>query len=265
MTERRLVRLRASLGWLAALCCLCAALGLADSFVESFRTGPNTYAVLAGGTEHLSGPMPPDITDAAALRVRIDHPGLRLTMTTQSQGFWFGNRMWQAEVAVAPDAPSGDAPIVIQDPNADASAPVQAFVIRVFPDTASLEAASNSHFHRLLGLRPLTFAAASAIGAILAGLLVFLTSKRLEALWAREGKAVVYMIKKTPDGLLISFGLGTNHGLSPGATVAVADESGLPMATASVVRCAAADASALVREGGTASLGNLVNRVSAPA
>lgn len=265
MTEQGLVRLRASLGWLAALCCLCAALGLADSYVDSFRTGGNTFSVLTGGTEHLSGPLPPDLPDASALRVRIDHPGVRLTMTTQSQGFWFGNRMWQAEVAVAPDAPTGDAAIVVQDPKADAAAPVQAFIIRVFPDQASLEAASNSRIHRLLGLRPLLFAAFAAGAAVVAGLLVYLTSRRLEALWAREGKAVVYMIKKTPDGLLISFGLGTNHGLSPGATVAVADESGLPMATASVVRCAAADASALILDGGTASLGNLVNRVSAPA
>ncbi|WP_300164781.1 hypothetical protein [Solidesulfovibrio sp.] len=265
MTEKGLLRLRGAFGWLAALLCLCAALGLADSFLYSFRTGPNTFAILPGGTEHLSGPLPPEAADAASMRVTVDHPGVRLVMTTQSQGFWFGNRIWQAEVKAAPDAAPGTAAIVLRDPNADEKAPVQAFFIQVFPDQAALDAASGSYIRRLSGLQPLVAAAFCLGGAILAGCCVFLTSRRLEALWIRQGKAVVYMTKKTPDGLLISFGLGTNHGLSTGATVAVADESGLPVATASVVRCDAADASALVADKGTAALGNIVSRLSPPA
>ncbi|WP_428563271.1 MAG: hypothetical protein ACP59X_23565 [Solidesulfovibrio sp. DCME] len=263
MTEGKLLRRRAFFGWLAALCCLCAALGLADSFLNSFRSGPNTFSMLPGGTERLSGPLPPEATDASALRVHIDQPGVHLVMTTQSQGFWFGNRIWQAEVKVAPDAAPGTATIVLRDPGADEKAPVQAFVIRVFPDQASLDAASNAYTRRLLGLHPLAFAAGSLAVAVCCGGLVYLTSRRLEALWTRQGKAVVYMTKKTPDGLLISFGLGTDHGLETGATVAVADESGLPVATASVVRCAAADASALVLGEGRVALGNIVSRPAA--
>ncbi len=263
MTEQGLSRLRALLGWLAAFFCLCAALGLADSFLNSFRSGPNTFAMLPGGLEHLSGPLPPEATDASALRVQIDQPGVTLTMTTQSQGFWFGNRLWQAEVRAAPDAAPGTATVVLRDPNADENTPVQAFFIRVFPDQASLDAASNSHIRRFLGLHPLTFAVSGFVAALCCGFLVYLASRRLEALWTRQGKAVVYMTKKTPDGLLISFGLGTDHGLETGATVAVADESGLPVAMASVVRCAAADASALVVGEGTVALGSIVSRPAA--
>ncbi len=261
MTEKRLLRLRGACGWLAALCCLCAALGLADSFLNSFRTGSNAFSLLPGSTEHLTGPLPPDAADASALDVRIDHPGVTLTMTTQTQGFWFGNRLWQAEVKAAPDAKPGAATIVLRDPKADAAAPVQAFVIHIFPDQAALDAASNSSIRRLLGITPLTAAAACLAVAILAGICVYLASRALEAVWRKQGKAVVYMTKKTPEGLLISFSLGTDHGLSPGATVAVADESGLPLATAAVVRCAADDASALIVGDGTASLGNIVSRL----
>jgi len=260
MTESRLLRLRGILGWLATACCLCAGLALADSFIDSMRTGPTTFAILPGGTESLSGPLPPDVADASAMRATIDHPGLSLEITTQSQGFWMGNRMWLARIRAADDAAPGTAAIVLRSPEADAAAPAQAFVIRIFPDQASLDAASNSRIKQFFSVRPLAVAIGGAVAAILVGLCVYLTSRRLEAIWRREGKAVVYMTKKTPDGLLISFELGTEHGLSPGSSVAVHDESGLPVAVASVVRCSGADAAALVVGEGKVGLGNIVRR-----
>lgn len=265
MNEQGLLRLRAVLGWIAAALCLCAAVGLADSFVNSFRTGPNTFPVVAGGQESLSGPLPVEAADASAMVVVIDHPGLKFSITTQKQGFWMGNRMWQGELKVAPDAKPGTATVVLRSPASESASPVQAFVIQVYPDQASLNAASNSNFIRLLGLSPMAAAGYSLILACVAGLCVYLTSRRLEAIWTRLGKAVVYMTKKTPDGLLISFGLGTDQGLATGAHVAVHDESGLPVAMASVVRCSPADAVALVVGEGKVGLGNIVSLADAPA
>lgn len=265
MTERRLLRLRGLLGWLATACCLCAGLGLADSFLDSIHTGPNTFTILAGGTANLSGPLPPEASGASDMRPTIDRPGLTVDITTQAQGFWLGNRMWLALVRADPDAATGAATVTLRGPQDDAASPAQIFTLLVFPDQAALNAASHSHIRRLFGIAPLTAAAGGAIAAVLVGCGVFLTSRRLEAIWKGEGKAVVYMTKKTPDGLLISFGLGTEHGLTTGASVAVHDESGLPVAVASVVRCSGADAAALVTGGGNVALGNIVSRVAAPA
>ncbi|EHJ48358.1 hypothetical protein DFW101_2354 [Solidesulfovibrio carbinoliphilus subsp. oakridgensis] len=263
MTEQRLLRTRSLLGWLATLCCLCAGLALADSFVNSMHTGPNTFSILAGGTENLSGPMPPDASDASAMRATTDHPGLSLELSTQAQGFWLGNRMWLALVKAAPDVSPGTATITLRGPSGDTAAPAQIFTLLVFPDQAALNAASHSRIRRAFGLPPLAVAAGGLVAAMLVGFCVFLTSRRVEAIWKREGKAVVYMTKKTPDGLLISFGLGTEHGLATGAAVAVHDESGLPVAVASVVRCSGADAAALVVGDGKVALGNIVSRPSA--
>lgn len=263
MTEPKLLRLRGGLGWLATCFCLIAGLALADSFVSSMRTGPNAYSLLPGGTENLSGPLPPEAPDASAMRVAIDHSGLSVEMTTQAQGFWLGNRMWLALVKAAPDAAPGTASIAIRSPGGDAAAPAQLFTIQIFPDQAALEAASHSYAIRTFGIPPLTVAAGALIAAVLVGLCVYLTSRELDAIWKREGKAVVYMTKKTPDGLLISFGLGTDHGLSPGTTVAVHDESGLPVATASVVRCSGVESAALVVGEGNVKLGNIVSRTAA--
>lgn len=262
MTERRLQRLREALGWLAAAFCLCAALALADSFVDSMRTGPTTFSLVPGGTENLSGPLPPDAPDAASMLVAIDHPGLVLDITTQTQGFWMGNRMWQGTLRADPGIAPGTATVSLRAPG-ETPGPVQTFTIRIFPDQDALKAASNSTIIRLAGISPLLIAAGCTIAAALVGLFVFLASRRLESLWARQGKAVVYMTKKTPDGLLISFGLGTEHGFSTGATITVSDESGLPVATASVVRCSNGDAAALVLGEGKVTLGNVVRLVPA--
>ena len=264
MSESRLLRLRAVLGWIAAALCLCAAMALADSFVNSFRTGPNTFPLAAGGEESLSGPLPVEAVDATAMVVAIDHPGLSFKITTQQQGFWFGNRMWQGTLTVAPDAKPGTATVVLRGPAGESPSPAQPFVIQIYPDQAALNAASNSNFIRLTGLTPMSVAAYCLILAIVAGVCVYLTTRRLEAIWTAAGKAVVYMTKKTPEGLLISFGLGTDQGLSTGASVAVHDESGLPVAMASVVRCSPDDAAALVVGEGKVGLGNIVSLAAAP-
>jgi hypothetical protein len=262
MSEAGLARLRGLLGWLAAACCLCAGLCLADGFIDSFRTGPNTFSILPGGTESLTAPLPAQAADASAMRTTIDHPGLSLEVATQTQGFWLGNRMWQGRVRAADDVKPGTATVVLRAPDGDA-ATAQVFILQVFSDASSRDAASNSRIVRLTGQSPLAAAAVCFIAALVVGFFVFLTSRRLEALWTREGKAVVYMTKKTPEGLLISFGLGTDQGLSPGASVSVRDASGLPVATASVVRCASDDASALVMGEGKVELGSIVSLTAA--
>jgi hypothetical protein len=258
MSERGLLRLRGVLGWLATACCLCAGLALADGFIDSFRTGPNTFSILPGGSESLSSPLPANAADASSMRVAIDHPGLTLKVITQSQGFWMGNRMWQGQVQAAADTKPGTATVTLRAPEDDGSGPAQLFTLQIFPDQDALNAASNSRIRRATGRSPLTAAAASGIAALCLGLLVYLTSRQLAILWTRQGKAVVYMTKKTPDGLLISFELGADHGLATGASVTVCDDSGMTVAMASVMRCSAADAAALVVGEGKVELGNIV-------
>ncbi|MHC1712722.1 MAG: hypothetical protein AB9872_11300 [Solidesulfovibrio sp.] len=151
MSERGLLRLRGVLGWLATACCLCAGLALADGFIDSFRTGPNTFSLLPGGSESLASPLPVNAADASSMLVAIDHPGLTLKVITQSQGFWMGNRMWQGQVQAAADAKPGTATVTLRAPGDDGSGPAQLFTLQIFPDQDALNAASNSHIRRATG------------------------------------------------------------------------------------------------------------------
>lgn len=262
MTEAGLTRLRGLLGWLAMALCLGAGLSLADSFLDSIRTGPDTYAVVAGDSESLTAPLPPDVSDAAAMRVTIDHPGLRLQTTTQTQGFWLGNRMWQATVTAAPDAAPGTARVILAHPDpGQTQAKPQIFTLLLFPDKAARDAASHSRIRQWFGVPSLLAAAVCGLAAVLLGCGNYFTSKRLESRWARQGKAVIYAAKNSPEGLIIAFGLGANHGLAPGAAVRVIDAAGRELARATVAQCTKADASALVRDKGSVRPGQFVTLV----
>jgi hypothetical protein len=258
MSEARLLRWRGLVGWLTTVLCLGAVLSLVDSFVASFRTGPVTSSMLAGGEESLSGPMPPGAADAASLIIAIDHPGLRLDVTTEAHGFWFGNRLWQGQVRAAPDTAPGTATVSVAGPDDPPDKPAQRFTLHVFADQQALDAASPSRIRRLAGLPPLAVAAGFLLLAILPGTLVFFISHQVEALRAREGRAEIYKTRKTPDGLVVTFGLGSDHGLASGASVTVRDQAGHTTAVATVQRCAAAESDALVTGDGQATCGAMV-------
>ncbi|EFL52671.1 conserved hypothetical protein [Solidesulfovibrio fructosivorans JJ]] len=246
MNEASLVRLRDGLSWLAAAFCLCLGLALADGFVDSSRTGPNMVSLLPGETADLSGPLPADMRHASDLVFAVDHPGIAVAVTGQEAAGVFGDRVWRATVSAAPDAAPATGTVIVREPGGDANTPEQAFIVRIFADKASLDEATNSRIRHLFGVSPMAVAGGCALGAALSGVAVFMFSRRLAALRAVRGNAVVFMTKKTPDGLLISFGLGADHGLAPGSRVAVHDAAGRPVATATVVRCAPDEAAALV-------------------
>lgn len=263
--EARLLRWRGLVGWLTTLLCLAALLSLADSFVDSFRTGPTTFSMLVGAEESLSGPLPKGATDAASIQIVLDRPqGLRLDITTEAQGFWFGNRMWQGVLHSAPDTPPGTVSISLRGPEDPADKePPQTFVINVFPDQQALNAASHSRIRRLTGLPPMAVAGACLVLAFLPGTLVFFLSRKVEAIRAAEGRAEIYKTKKTPDGLVCTFGLGSRHGLALDQEVTVRGRDGLPV-TGRLVRVTATEADALLPGRDAATCGDFVTARPVP-
>jgi hypothetical protein len=74
-------------------------------------------------------------------------------------------------------------------------------------------------------------------GILLAFGAVYWLSGRQEALLAATGRAEVYQVTKGDGGCEIRFGLGTAHGMSPGARVAIYDLAGHQVGTGTVEVC----------------------------
>ena len=70
--------------------------------------------------------------------------------------------------------------------------------------------------------------------------------------------SAIYMIKKSADGLLVSFRLGAKDGVRPGMRLAVVNEDGFRVGTVEVVATTETESTALALDGREVKLGCLV-------
>jgi hypothetical protein len=71
--------------------------------------------------------------------------------------------------------------------------------------------------------------------------------------------SAIYMIKKSADGLLVSFRLGAQDGVMPGMRLAVVNEDGFRVGTVEVVATTETESTALAVDGREVKLGCLVH------
>ena len=62
----------------------------------------------------------------------------------------------------------------------------------------------------------------------------------------REGAPEIYMMKKSANGSIVSFRLGTDHGVRPGMQLRVLNEDGIPVGSVTVLSSTESESEALV-------------------
>ena len=62
----------------------------------------------------------------------------------------------------------------------------------------------------------------------------------------QKSTSEIYMIKKSTEGFIVSFRLGTRHGVEPGMDLAVLNEDGFSVGTVQVVSSTETESDALV-------------------
>lgn len=75
----------------------------------------------------------------------------------------------------------------------------------------------------------------------------------------RHDAAEIYMIKKSAEGLIVSFRLGTVHGIRPGMQLAVINEDGFRVGVVNVLTSIETESEALVSGESSVKLGCLVS------
>jgi hypothetical protein len=254
VTEAGLRRRRRVAGCCGTLVCLLLVAAVADGLQAMMRTGTDRHALLAGERVSVTGPMPPSAGSPEELLVSSSSPDVRLVVDRGFRSFWLGGRMWQGTLEALADAPPGEHQVAVQ---AAGSADRLLYRVALYRDARERERRSPSLLQRHAGLQP--FAAAAALLPVVLAIFftVFLLSQRLERLMLELGKAEIYMLKKTPAGLQVTFGMGTRQGLSPGMRLEVLDEAGLVIAQARITQCGARDATAVVERGGPVEVGHV--------
>ena len=217
--------------------CVIAFLAMVDGLLVHFREPANFVKVLPGAVIAINGELTDEANDLQDLTFTSDSDQLTVNFEAIHKGYFLGGDMWRGRLIVSQDISPGEYNLAVLPKRAASSRKAPAFRIKVFPDPLSLQKSSASLVRRQFGVSAFAVAAGCLPGILLAFGAVYWLSGRREALLAATGQAEVYQVTRGDGNWEIRFGLGTAHGISPGARVAIYDAAGQQMGTGTVELC----------------------------
>jgi hypothetical protein len=222
---------------IAAAFCVIAFLAMVDGLLVHFREPANFVKVLPGAVIAINGELTDEANELQDLTFTSDSDQLKVNFEAIHKGYFLGGDMWRGRLIVGPDIPPGEYNLSVLPKKSASSRKAPAFRILVFPDALSLQHSSTSVVRRWFGFSAFVVAAGCLPGILAAFGAVYWLAGRREALLAAIGQAEVYQVTRSDGGCEIRFGLGTAHGISPGAQVAIYDAAGQQVGTATVEAC----------------------------
>jgi len=261
MNLRQVTRWRDLASKFAAAFCVIALLALVDGLLVHFREPANLVKVLPGASVEINGELTDEAHQVEDLTFTSDSNQLTVTFEAIHKGYFLGGDMWRGRLIVGRDISPGQYNLSVLPLRTDSPRKAPAFRILVFPEALSLRKSSTSVVRRWFGVSAFAVAAGCLPGILLAFGAVYLLSGRREALLAASGQAEVYRVTKGDDGYEIHFGLGTDHGISQGARVAIYDAAGQQVGTATVEVASQTTSVAYAASDQPIEAGHLVSRV----
>jgi hypothetical protein len=235
---------------------LIAAIG--DGLQSQANTPFNQQALLPGEGIVINGHMPGAAKDLSELLVESSSTQIRLTLESSYKGFWLGGQMWKGVLHADPDCPHGTHRLIVRSAEQSKPDPSLVYPIEVFDSERERHTHSASFFRKFASIRP--FSAAIMLFPVAIGVFgsVYWISNRMERHMREHGQAEIYMLKKTSEGLQVTFNMGSKHGMESGMLLDIMDDAGLIVGCAHVVQCSESEAMALVVTGGRAEVGHIV-------
>jgi len=248
MTPDRISRWRRWAGIAGSIFCLLSLLAVIDALVARFKQPLNVYQVLPETVLHIQGPLREAVDTLQKLSFQSDSREIRIDFEGVQKGYWLGGHLWRGRLIIGPEARPGLYSLKVLGPGKAATPPFPPFQIRVFGDPETYRRSLPSFIQRYLGVLPWVAAVFTFIPAMGFFALVFFLSQRIEGLLAKEGRAEIYRVRQTEQGIEISFGLGRDQGLEEGTRLNLFDKKGQSLGTVEARSVTAGDAKALVAE-----------------
>jgi len=225
---------RKMVGKACALFCLLASLAVVDGLIAKFREPVNVLHVMPGDEADIDGPIPESVKGPEALTFASDSPDLSVAFQAVHAGYFLGGNMWRGRLLAGRNLPPGKYTVTVRPKDYPPAKPGYQFRVVVYPDVLSQRAAFRSVIKRQTGISPYLLAAAllPLIGITLGA--VYLLSRRIEFLQGKAGLAEIHHVAREEGHYLLGFGLGANHGVSPGDQVTLLDPEGNYVGTAAV-------------------------------
>jgi hypothetical protein len=199
-----------------------------------FREPANLVKLLPGAVTAINGELTDEANDLQDLTFVTNSEQLKVNFEAIHKGYFLGGDMWRGRLVVSPSISPGEYSLAVLPKRSASSRKAPDFRILVFPDALSLQKSSTSLVRRQFGFSAFVVAAGCLPGILLAFGAVYLLSGRREALLAATGQAEVYQVTGGDGSFEIRFGLGTAHGMSPGARVTICNPAGQQVGTGTV-------------------------------
>jgi hypothetical protein len=241
MTLAQAKQRRTWAGRAVALLIILMFVALFDALVAQFRQPANIFEALPGESVDLNGSLPEGIKDIAALTHVCSSDDLQFSFTEIHKGFWLGGNMWRGIVKVSPATPPGTYSVAVSPKMTVAGYPTRFIYITVYRDLPSLNHHSRSYLRRYAGVSPWAVSGLFLVLTALPVVLLFRLANQIDMHLAQRGQAEIYKVEKAEGGYVIAFGLGTSHGVGPGAQVSILDPQGTYVGTAQVEKSTAQD------------------------
>ena len=256
--EEKAVRHRRALGKITAVFCILLSLSIIDAVIAGFRQSANVFDLLPGTTVEINGIMLGKVESAREITWTGNSNHILLTIDSIQKGHWFGDNMWQGRLTIDPDIKAGEYTLSVGLESVEVQKPGK-FLIRVYKDYAGYRQSFKSLIKRYFDVSPWIMAAAFSTFVVSAFGYIFFLSGKIEQLMAKQGKAVVYRVKKGDDGCEIAFSLGAAHGIRTNTSLALLNEKGKPAGTVVVHNVSETDSVAKVGSGCTVKPGYMVS------
>jgi len=230
----------------AALFLFITFVSLIDSCQSKFRTPLNVFHVLPGAAMEISGPLE-KIVPIGELTYISTSDLIRLSISEVRTGIWFGGTMWIGRLTVSRDIMPGEYRLMVipEGYRPEPEKPVPVMLVNVYQDHRSLRQSFKSFIRRVSGIPPWGFVAFCLPLAGLSLGAVFLISRKIEYLLAREGMAEVYRVRQGETRYEIAFGLGKRHGVAVDRRLALLDKRGQFVGTVVVQNVSETDSLAI--------------------
>ena len=186
----------------------------------------------------INGELTDEAHQVEDLTFTSDSDQLKVNFEAIHKGYFLGGDMWRGRLIVGPDISPGEYNLAVLPKRTASPRKAPAFRILVFPGRP--QPPEEFHLDSPAVVRGLSLRRGGRLPAgDFAGL-----RRRLSGCpgggrrcLAASGQAEVYQVTRGDGGYEIRFGLGTAHGMSPGARVAIYDEMGQQVGTGTVEVC----------------------------
>lgn len=220
------------IGRLGALLGVLALLLVADAFIDGTDRSANIFSGYPGMSQPISGKSSRRIKSIQQLSSMASSKGIILRFAGTENSVW--HNAWHGTLEIGPSLVPGSHSLSVSCLAEIPEKRITQYTIRVYEDTSAYRRHLRSYVRRHWGVSPWWICLSILPFFALCFVLSYYLSSGKASLMAALGRTEIFKLKQSGEHSLISFGLGSKHGIQQADLLSVYSPDGAKVGTAKV-------------------------------